>query len=271
MENSEEKNQTTVPPSDILPPVTISAKSKKQSHYHKIKKHIKILNSKNLFEFIMVIANISLVIVTLSLVCANWQLVKDSNKQVESTKQMVKATEEMSLAARQSVAVAESSIAVAKKSLETTKQGIFAANVPYITVNITKYDVVPEVGKVLRAVAQYKNVGKTPAINFRQILILNIEKKDRYNPLKPIPKKISTSKILLAPGDDISQDIYASHALTEKDVSLINAGILQIVVRCVVNYNDIFNQQYMVTHREVYDTQYKCLMYDEKENEYKQY
>ena len=184
--------------------------------------------STTIFEKIMIFANICLVILTVVLAIANWNISKDSREQ-----------------------------------LKIAKQEMTIANTPYFSVMYSKYFLQND---TFAFHACYKNVGKTPALNFRgktQIFI-NI----RNDIIDTIPDRESQSACIIAPEDSSGADNFIVFNAIQKEEIRFNK--INIAVYITMQWEDVFSHKYLESIRESYNTVTKRFIIDNNGNEYKQ-
>jgi hypothetical protein len=208
---------------------------------------------------LLALSTVILAIVTAVSAFYTKKLAEDSHTQVSSTAELVKVTQK--------------AVNIADSSLDVSKQGMAAENAPYFVVKLGGNGP-PKVGKNIKISATFKNVGKTPAIDFQTYTRVYLMPKIEINPLIIDAGILDTAiqwlnnTSVIVPSDDITEITGKSTVVNEDVLSRINYGGLVLVVRIIVKYSDIFSRKHFLVYRRNYDPNTKTFVIDENENKY---
>jgi len=124
--------------------------------------------------------------------------------------------------------------------------------------------------KQLSVEITWKNVGKTPAINFQPLTVIAIENYgEPISELTPAENKEDGTNGNLYPNDDTKINIESKIYFNDATLSAINIGSSICVIKSIVQYKDIFGKKYVVTYRDVYDPKSNFFSTDYKGNVFK--
>jgi hypothetical protein len=205
-----------------VPPCPNGTKTEKQTANNEASQAAEIIKGIGSFEKIMIWANICIVILTCILAWANWNLAKDSKRQVE----------------------------IAEKNM-------IVSNAPYFSI---KGNTTPKLTTKYGVSFKLINVGKTPAINVRNIIICSIKTTDSADTMTTIKDSGDISCGIITP-EGFSGITVISDVISGKRFFFLNI---------VYQYDDIFGHRYWGTECEKYDITYQRFVIHKNGNRFKQ-
>ena len=169
------------------------------------------------------------------------------------------------------VLIAALALFVSFYSIYISRQGIIISNAPYLTYSISVNGRLMA-NKILSVDITWKNVGKTPAINFQPLTVIAIEKYgEQISDLTPHENSADGTNGNLYPNDATQLNIQSKISFNDEIISAINTGSLICVIKSIVQYKDLFGRKYVVSYRDVYDPQTNFFTTDCRGNKYQTY
>jgi hypothetical protein len=211
METPEEKKQSAKDKTDFtIPTFPNREKAKQQTPKYETPQTTEIIKRVSVFDHIVICINILLLILTGILAWANWNLARDSRKQVEfSEKNMV------------------------------------VANDPYFSVQ-PSFGAPSINNPVCDIYIKFKNVGKTPALNFKFVIVTQMRPADSIDTMTTIGGNFQNINIL-TPEDTLS--LHRNITYTTDAIRDFYKGERLWVIDIVYQYEDIFKHCYWFTER----------------------
>lgn len=247
---------------DHPPPISLQgAKDNQNNTNNTEQKTAKPDNSTTVFEKIMIVANICLVILTAVLAYANWKVSQDSGDQIKATFQLAKATQDMALATKKSIIIADSSVSI-------EHQNMVIGNTAYFTIRLN-ISPRPVAGQRFFAHVNYINVGKTPALNVRKLMIFNNDFKTNIHKMQIISNtSANINKGIVPPTDSVNQDLDTRYVFTNDIINQIYSGERVFSINIGIKYQDIFGNWYWMAEREIFNPKDNNFCEDTTGNEY---
>ena len=126
-----------------------------------------------------------------------------------------------------------------ERQIELTKQNISIENAPYFIIHL-KISPMPKPEDKYYAHATYINVGKTPAINAKKVLIFSFNQNDNISKISIINDSSHIfNNGLVPPTDSVWQDLYSTYNFSDDNIRKIKSGKIVFSINAGIKYQSL--------------------------------